>query len=77
MMDSIPDWLVRKMMVNNAVSTGMGFVPLVGDVMLATFKTNSRNAALFEEFLRIRGEEALKVSALQMFPPLSSPFSDP
>lgn len=28
---------------------------------MASFKPNSRNAALLEEFLRIRGEEFLKV----------------
>lgn len=28
---------------------------------MASFKANSRNAALLEEFLRIRGEEFLKV----------------
>ena len=50
----IPGWLLRKMLANNAVSAGIGFVPLVGDVMLATYKANSRNAALLEEFLRIR-----------------------
>jgi len=36
-------------------------IPFVGDVILATFKANSRNAALLEEYLRIRGEEYLKV----------------
>jgi hypothetical protein len=48
------------MLTNNAVSAAVGFVPLVGDVILAAFKANSRNAALLEEFLRIRGEEFLK-----------------
>lgn len=56
----MPDWLVRKMLLNNAVSAAVGFVPLVGDIVLAVFKANSRNAALLEEFLRIRGEEFLK-----------------
>lgn len=56
----IPDWLLRRMLVNNAISAGMGFVPFIGDVALAAFKANSRNAALLEEFLRIRGEELLK-----------------
>ena len=50
----IPPWLLRKMLANNAISAGVGLVPLVGDVMLATYKANSRNAALLEEFLRIR-----------------------
>lgn len=46
--------------MNNAVSAAVGFIPIVGDVVLAAFKANSRNAALLEEFLRIRGEEFLK-----------------
>ena len=48
------------MLFNSAVSAGVGLVPIVGDVCAATFKANSRNAALLEEFLRIRGEEFLK-----------------
>ena len=48
------------MLVNNAISAGLGVVPVIGDVALATFKANSRNAALLEEYLRIRGEEYLK-----------------
>ena len=48
------------MLANNTVSAAAGFIPLVGDVVLAAFKANSRNAALLEEFLRIRGEEFLK-----------------
>jgi hypothetical protein len=59
----IPAWLVQKMMANNLVSIGVGFVPLVGDVILAQWKANSRNAALLEEFLRIRGEEYLRLQA--------------
>ena len=49
------------MLVNNAISASVGFVPVVGDVILAMYKANSRNAALLEEFLRIRGEEFLKM----------------
>ncbi|KAJ6588413.1 hypothetical protein B0H19DRAFT_1013241 [Mycena capillaripes] len=59
----LPQWLVRKMLANNAASALMGLVPFAGDVALAAFKANSRNAALLEEFLRIRGEEFLKVQA--------------
>lgn len=58
----IPDWLVHKMLFNNAISAGVGFVvwdvcvcqltlcsfvPLVGDVALAVWKANSRNAHLY------------------------------
>ncbi len=56
----IPGWLLRQMLMNNAVSAAVGFVPFAGDIVLAMFKANSRNAALLEEFLRIRGEEFLK-----------------
>lgn len=47
--------------MNNLVSAGVGFVPVAGDVVLAMYKANSRNAALLEEFLRIRGEEYIKL----------------
>ena len=47
--------------MNNAVSIAVGLVPVAGDVVLAVFKANSRNAALLEEFLRIRGDEFIKM----------------
>ncbi|KAI0784514.1 hypothetical protein C8Q75DRAFT_779193 [Abortiporus biennis] len=59
----IPGWLLRRMLLNNAVSVGAGLVPIIGDVFVAAFKANSRNAALLEEFLRIRGEEFLKLES--------------
>ncbi|KAH9945442.1 uncharacterized protein BXZ73DRAFT_96431 [Epithele typhae] len=48
----IPSWLLRQMLLNNAVSAAVGLIPFVGDIVLATYKANSRNAALLEEFLR-------------------------
>lgn len=60
---SLPDWLVQKMLFNNVVSIAVGFVPILGDIVLALFKANSRNAALLEEYLRIRGEEFLKMES--------------
>lgn len=57
----IPGWLLRKMLFNNAVSAGVGLVPILGDVLIGVWKANSRNAMLLEEFLRIRGEEFLKI----------------
>jgi len=59
----LPWWLVRQMLLNNAVSACVGLIPIGGDLVLAMYKANSRNAALLEEFLRIRGEEFLKVQA--------------
>ncbi|KAJ7600432.1 hypothetical protein C8J56DRAFT_1156819 [Mycena floridula] len=55
----LPGWLVRHMLMNNAVSAGIGLVPFAGDIGLAIYKANSRNAALLEEFLRVRGETYL------------------
>jgi len=59
----LPFWLIRQMLVNNAISAGVGLVPFAGDVVLAAWKANSRNANLLEEFLRIRGNEYLKLKA--------------
>ena len=59
----IPGWLLSKMLLNNAISVGVGVVPIVGDIVLAMFKANSRNAALLEEYLRVRGEEYLTPEA--------------
>jgi hypothetical protein len=49
------------MLMNNAVSIIVGLIPIAGDVILAAYKANSRNAILFEEYLRIRGEEFIKM----------------
>lgn len=57
----LPDWLITRMLFNNAVSAGVGLVPIVGDLLLAVYKANSRNAALLDEFLGIRGREFLKM----------------
>ena len=57
----IPYWLLRRMLLNVAVSASVGLVPGVGDVCLAVYKANSRNAVLLEEFLRIKGEESLRM----------------
>ncbi|KIK80489.1 hypothetical protein PAXRUDRAFT_158549 [Paxillus rubicundulus Ve08.2h10] len=59
----LPPWLVRRMLLNNVVSAVSGMVPVIGDVALAMYKANSRNAMLLEEFLRIRGEEFLRLQA--------------
>jgi len=59
----LPAWLVRRMLLNNVVSVVVGVVPVAGDVVMAMYKANSRNAMLLEEFLRIRGEEYLRLQA--------------
>ena len=57
---NIPEWLQAKMILNSSIGVGASFVPLVGDIFLAVWKANSRNAVLLEEYLRIRGEELLR-----------------
>ncbi|KIL61514.1 hypothetical protein M378DRAFT_166794 [Amanita muscaria Koide BX008] len=56
----IPPWLEARMLFNSAVSVGFSLIPIAGDICLAAWKANSRNAVLLMEFLRLRGEEALK-----------------
>ncbi|XP_006459029.1 hypothetical protein AGABI2DRAFT_200955 [Agaricus bisporus var. bisporus H97] len=58
----IPPSLLRSMEVHNVISTGMGMIPVIGDISVAIYKPNTRNAAMLEEFLRIRGEEALRLN---------------
>lgn len=58
--ENFPPELLARMKANNTVSAGLGFIPFVGDIVLATFKTNSRNAHIVEEFLRERGQENLR-----------------
>ncbi|OBZ72059.1 hypothetical protein A0H81_08033 [Grifola frondosa] len=65
----IPNWLLRRMLLNNAVAALVGLVPIAGDLVVVMFKTNSRNAALLEEFLRIRGEEFLKAESQRVQDP--------
>ncbi|KAL4063762.1 hypothetical protein J3A83DRAFT_967859 [Scleroderma citrinum] len=59
----LPAWLVRRMLLNCIASAAGGVVPVIGDIVIGVFKVNSRNAALLEEFLRIRGEEYLRMRA--------------
>lgn len=61
----LPPWLIGKMLFNNTVSAVGGIIPVVGDVVIAVYKANSRNAMLLEEYLRIRGEEYIKLQAAQ------------
>lgn len=46
------------MILNLAISASIGIVPGIGDVLLAAYRANLRNARLLENFLRIRGERA-------------------
>jgi len=47
----IPGSLLSRMQLNTLIAAGVGFIPLVGDVIMAVIKPNTRNALLFEEWL--------------------------
>jgi hypothetical protein len=51
----ISSCLLRQMLLNNAISTVAGIVPVVGNLVTAAFKANSRNARLLEGHLRPEG----------------------
>ncbi|KAI0065556.1 hypothetical protein BV25DRAFT_1706407 [Artomyces pyxidatus] len=59
----IPPWLTQRMLLNLAIATGVGLVPIAGDVLLAAWRANSRNAALLEEFMRTRAAKNLDAAA--------------
>ncbi|TFY69236.1 hypothetical protein EVG20_g3231 [Dentipellis fragilis] len=60
----LPPWLIQRMLLNLALATSVGLVPIVGDILLAVYRANSRNAALLEEYLRVRAsEEARPIDA--------------
>jgi hypothetical protein len=59
----LPAGVTSQMLFNNAVSAGVGLVPLVGDIGLAVWKANWRNANLLEEFLAQRGADNLAHAA--------------
>ncbi|UZJ56870.1 hypothetical protein CBS101457_006190 [Exobasidium rhododendri] len=64
----LPPWVTRKMMTNNFISAGIGFIPIAGDIALAVFKANSRNAKLLEEYLRVLGEEHIAAGLPNLTP---------
>ena len=48
------------MFANQVIACVFGMVPILGDVIVAVFACNSRNVALLEKYLTIRGAEYLK-----------------
>ncbi|KAG0146317.1 hypothetical protein CROQUDRAFT_657471 [Cronartium quercuum f. sp. fusiforme G11] len=60
----LPPLLVERMLLNQAVATTIGLVPVVGDLLMAVWKVNSRNAALFEDFLIARGKANLEPTTI-------------
>lgn len=56
-------------MFNIVLDFGIGLVPILGDVVDALFRANTRNAVELEKFLRQKGAKALKAQG-QRTPPL-------
>lgn len=56
------------MILNLAISTAIGIVPIIGDLLLATYSVNVRNARLLENFLLLRGERVAKGCASRTGP---------
>lgn len=57
------------MLVNQVITCGFGIVPILGDLAVAIFGCNSRNVALLEEYLAIRGAEYLKPEGDRRYDP--------
>jgi len=50
----------NKMIMNVILDFVVGLIPFLGDLVDAMYKCNTRNAVLLEEFLRKRGQLAIK-----------------
>ena len=50
-----PGWLIARMMLNVAIETGIGAVPLLGDMFDILFRANLRNMALLKHHIARRG----------------------
>lgn len=61
----LPSGVQMQMMFNIALDFGVGLMPLVGDMMDAVFKANTRNAVVLEKYLRQKGALALKAQGRQ------------
>jgi len=56
----LPSNIKAKMFFNIVVDFGIGLVPLVGDLVDALFRANTKNAVILEAYLREQGEKTLK-----------------
>ena len=65
----LPDWLSAEMLVNQVITCVCGMFPILGDLIVAIFGCNSRNVALLEEYLAIRGSEYLRPDGDRRYDP--------
>ncbi|KNZ47074.1 uncharacterized protein VP01_66g6 [Puccinia sorghi] len=59
---NLPALLIQRMLFNQILATTIGLVPIIGDIVMAIWKVNSRNAALFEDFITLRAKHAMDPS---------------
>jgi Domain of unknown function (DUF4112) len=50
-----PRWLLMRMLVNVAIDTAVGSVPVVGDAFDVMFRANLKNVALLKRYLAQQG----------------------
>ncbi|GAA5830487.1 hypothetical protein JCM3766R1_002739 [Sporobolomyces carnicolor] len=62
----LPASLTSRMTLNQMIGLGIGLVPLVGDIGMAAFKANSRNAGLLEDFLIRRSQSSGQTNEEQL-----------
>jgi len=53
-----PRWLLARMMLNVAIDTAIGSVPVVGDVFDVMFRANLKNMALLKRYLERQARPA-------------------
>ena len=51
----VPREVLGRMLLNVAIDTGIGLVPVIGDIFDATWKANRRNVDLIERYAHDRG----------------------
>ncbi|PLW14832.1 hypothetical protein PCANC_18175 [Puccinia coronata f. sp. avenae] len=59
---NLPAVLIQRMLFNQILATSVGLIPIIGDILMAIWKVNSRNAALFEDFITLRAKHAMDAS---------------
>jgi hypothetical protein len=47
----VPRWILARMMLNVAIDTAVGSVPVVGDAFDVMFRANLKNMALLKRYL--------------------------
>lgn len=70
----LPNEVKAKMMFNIILDFGVGLIPILGDLMDALYRANTRNAVVLEKYLRAKGQRAIKAQG-QPLPPIDP--SDP